>query len=183
MAIASSDILYKGSTTAGAAGNTTAQTVAGSNLGKYISTTTVTDAAANNLFPDLTGDENAASNIDYQCLFVWNNHATLTLQNAVLWCSAEVAGGTNTSIGLDTTAASAVGSASAQALTIANKNTAPAGVTFTLATTASSKGAGLSIGNLAPGTVKAIWVKRTATNSAALNNDGVTLRVEGDTAA
>jgi len=28
-----------------------------------------------------------------------------------------------------------------------------------------------------------VWVERTATDSAALSNDGVTLRVEGDTEA
>lgn len=180
MAIVATDVLIKGSTTAGSAGDSLAQAVAGSNLGKYMATTQVADATLNNAFPDLTGDENLASQVDYQCIFVHNNHATLTYQNVVVWLSAEVAGGVTCAIGLDTTAASAHGGASAQALTIANKNTAPAGVTFSAPTT---KATGLSIGNLTAGQVKAVWVRRTAANSAALNNDGVTLSFSGDTAA
>lgn len=179
MPIASTDILYKWSVGTGP-GNSTGAGAAGTSLGGFIATTQITDATLDNLFPDVTGDENAADNVDYQCFFVHNNHATLTLQNAVVWQSAEVAGGVNCAIGLDPTAISALASASAQAETIANKNTAPAGVTFASPTT---KAAGLAIGNLGPGQVKAIWVRRTATNSAALNNDGVTVRVEGDTAA
>jgi hypothetical protein len=181
MPIASSDILYKWSTTAGAAGNSTAAGAAGTSLGKYIATTQIVDATLNNLFPDITGDENAASNVDYQCIFVHNNHATLTLQNAVAWLSAEVAGGATVALATDNIAASAVGSASAQAAQIANKNTAPTGVSAFSAPT--TKATGLSLGSIGPGQVKAIWVRRTATNSAAQNNDGATLRVEGDTAA
>lgn len=180
MPIASTDILFKYSTTAGAAGNTTAG-AAGTSLGKYISTTPLVDATLDNLFPDITGDENAAGNVDYQCFFVHNNHATLTLQRAVVWVPAEVAGGANTAIALDNIGVTAVGSAAAQAATIANKNTAPTGVgAFS---TPATKAAGLSIGDIPPGSVAAIWVRRTATNSAAQNNDGVTIRVEGDTAA
>lgn len=179
MAIASTDILYKGSTTSGSAGNSVANGGAGTNLGKYASSGTLTDATLDNVFADLTGDQNAASQVDYQCIFVHNNHATLTLQNAVVWITTQVSGGADMAIGLDTTAVSAVGSATAQALTIASATTAPSGVTFSAPTT---KAGGLSIGNIAAGNVKAIWLRRTATNSSALANDGATLRVEGDTA-
>lgn len=181
MPIASSDVLIKGSTTAGAAGDSTAQTVAGANLGKYMSSTQVPDASSDNLFPDATGDENAASNVDYQCLFVHNAHASLTYQNVVVWMSAEVSGGANCAIAIDSTAASAHGGSSAQALQVANKNTAPAGpLSFSSPTT---KLTGLSLGSLTAGQCRAVWVRRTQTNSAALNNDGVTLSVSGDTAA
>ena len=98
MPIVSSDIVFRLSTTAGSAGNTTAGTPNGS-LGKYVSTTTITDATLNNLFDDISGDENAASTVDYRCVFVFNNHASLVLQSPVLWISAEVAGGANTAIG------------------------------------------------------------------------------------
>ena len=112
---------------------------------------------------------------------MFNNHASLVLQSPVLWISAEVAGGANTAIGWDTTAPSAVGSATAQALTVASETTAPAGVSFSAPTT---KASGLAMGdNLAAQNVKAYWVRRTATNSAAVNNDGVTVQVAGDTAA
>lgn len=180
MPIASTDILQKWSTTAGTAGNQNAAGAAGTSLGKYIATTQITDATLNNLFPDVTGDENAASNVDYQCVFVHNAHASLTLQSPVIYISAEVAGGVSAAIAVDSTAASALANASAQALTIANKNTAPASITFSSPTT---KATGLSLGNIANGQVKAFWIRRTAANTTAVNSDGVTVTVAGDTAA
>ncbi len=179
MPISSSDILRKYSVKTGSAGNTTAGTAAGS-LGKFISTTQITDATLNNLFDDVSGDENAALEAEFRAEFVHNNHASLTLQAPKVWISAEVAGGANVAIGIDTTAASAIGSASAQALEVANEDTAPTGVTFSSPTT---KAAGLDLADLAAGNCRAIWWRRTTTNSAALNNDGATVRVEGDSAA
>lgn len=179
MAISASDILIKYSVKTGAAGDSTAGTMAGS-LGKYVSTTQVS-AGANGMFDDISGDENAASTVDYRCVFVHNNHATLTLQNAVVWMSAETSGGANVAIAVDNIAASAKGSASAQADQIATETTAPTGAgAFSSPTT---KATGLALGNLAAGQVRAVWVRRTATNSAALDNDGFTLAVAGDTAA
>lgn len=179
MAITASDILFKFSVTSGSAGNSTAGTAAGS-LGKYVSTTAITDATLHNLFDVVTGDENAASEAEYRLIFVHNNHATLTWESVVVWLSAEVAGGAVAAISVDTTATSAKGSASDQAKTVADENTAPATQTFSAPTT---KGTGLSIGNLAPGEVHGIWIRRTAANTAALDSDGVTIRCEGDTAA
>lgn len=180
MPITAAELLYKGSSSGATSGNTTSNGGPNTNLGKYATAGTLTDATLNNLFADVTGDENAASNVDYQCLFLHNNNASITLQNAVAWISAETAGGANCAIGVDPTAPSAVGSATAQAVTIASKNTAPSGVTFSAPTT---KATGLSLGNIGAGQVKAIWIRRTATNSAAFNNDSVTVRVEGDTIA
>ena len=180
MAITSSDIKYRLATTAGSAGNSLSQGDPNASLGKYISTTDVANATLHALFDVVTGDENAASDVEYRCLFIYNSHGTLTLEGPKVWLSAETSGGCNAAIGIDTTAASAVGNGSAQALTIANEGTAPAGVSFSSPT---SKGAGLSLGDLAAGQVRAVWVRRTATDSAALNNDGVSVAVEGDTGA
>lgn len=178
MAITAADILFKYSVTA-AAGDTTAGAAATS-LGDQISTTQITDATLGNLFDDVSGDENAASDVEYRCYFVHNNHATLTWQNVVVWLSAEVAGGASAAISVDTTGITAKGSASAQAKSVVDEQTAPASQTFSSPTT---KGTGLSIGSIPPGSVAAIWVRRTAANTAAVNNDGVTIRCEGDTAA
>ena len=57
---------------------------------------------------------------------------------------------------------------------------APAGVTFSAPAT---KAAGLVIGDIPAGSAKAIWFRRTAANSAAIDNDGVTLNIAGDTTA
>ena len=180
MAITATDILFKLSVVA-AAGNTTAGTPTTS-LGDQISTTQITDAELNNLFDDVSGDENAASDVEYRCIFVDNAHATLTWQSVVAWLSAEVSGGANAAIAIDDLAASPIGQASAQADVIADESTAPgAGVgAFSSPTT---KATGLSVGNIAAGSCRAIWVKRTAANSAALDSDGVTIRCEGDTGA
>jgi hypothetical protein len=181
MPIASSDLLWKLSIKTGSAGNSAAQPDPNASLGKYISTTQITDNTLNNLFDDISGDENAASTVDYRCIFVHNNHGSLTLQAPKVWLSAEVSGGANIAIATDNTAASAIGSASAQADQIANETTAPSAVSaFSSPTT---KGTGLSLSDLPPGQCRAIWVRRTAANTAALNNDGVTLRIEGDTSA
>lgn len=178
-AIQSSEILFKFSTTAGAAGNSNTGTAAGS-LGKYISTTQITDNTLNNLFDDVSGAENAASDVEYRCIFVHNSNSANVLENAVVWLSAETAGGASIAIAIDDLAASAIGSASAQADQIADENTAP-GTGVGAFSSPTSKGAGLSLGNIANGNCRAIWIRRTAANSSALSNDSVTIRVEGDT--
>lgn len=180
MAIASGDILWKLATTSGSAGDSTAQGNANNSLGKYMSTTAWAGGVLHDLFDAISGAENAASEAEYRCVFIHNNHATLTYQAPFVWISAETAGGAAIAIGVDTTAESAKGSASAQALTIANEDTAPAGVTFTSPTT---KGAGIALSDIPAGHCRAIWVRRTASNSAAQNADGATLQIEGDTAA
>lgn len=177
MAIAATDMILRLSTTAGAAGDSTAQASPNSSLGKYASTT-VMGTALNSLFDDVSGAENAANTVDYRCVFVLNNHATLTAVGVTVYLQSEVAGGTSIALGVDTTAVSAKGSAGAQAVTVANELTAPAGVTFTAPTT---DGAGVVLGDIAPGQVRAFWVKRTAANTAALLADGGTLAFGFDT--
>lgn len=181
MPIASTDIVFRYSIAAGTAGNTLPTDGAGTSLGRYVSTSVLPSGGMNNLFPDITGDENAASNVDYQCVFVLNNHATLTLKSAKVWLASEVAGGATAAFAVDNIAASPLGTGTVQAAEIGGKDVAPTGVSgFSTATT---KAAGLALGDLAPGQVRAVWVRRTATNSPATASDGVTLRVEGDTAA
>lgn len=176
MPVASSDVLLKYSTKVGAAGNANAGTAAGS-LGKYISTTQITDATLNNLFDDISGTENAASTVDYRCIFVHNAHGSIQWQSVVAYLLSEVAGGANIAIGVDPTAATVIGSAPVQAVEVANETTAPAGVSFSSPVTS---GTGIALGNIDAGKCRAIWIRRTATVSAALNNDGVTLRFQGN---
>jgi len=179
MAIVPTDIVYRYSIKTGAAGDSTAS-AAGTSLGKYVSTT-VAPAGANGLFDDISGDENAASTVDYRCVFVLNNHATLALTGAVVYLSAEVGGGAVVAIATDNVAASAKASATAQADLIANETTAPTAVSaFSSPVT---KAAGLALGTINAGQVKAFWVRRSAANTVALNADGVTFAVVGDTAA
>jgi hypothetical protein len=180
MAIVAGDILWKLSLKTGSAGNSGAQPDPNASLGKYISTTAWAGGVLHDLFDRVSGDENAASEAEYRCVFIHNNHATLTWQGPVVWISAETAGGAAIAIGIDTTAASAIGASPAQALSVVDENTAPAGVTFSSPTT---KGTGLALSDIPAGQCRAIWIRRTAANNAAINNDGGTLQVEGDTAA
>jgi hypothetical protein len=180
MPIVTTDIVIRGSVTTGSAGDSTAQANPNLWLGKYVSTT-VFATGLNGQFDDISGAENAASTVDYRGLFVLNNHATLTAFNVVVYLSAEVAGGANIAIAIDNVAASAKGAAPAQAALIANETTAPSPVgAFSSPTTV---GTGLVIGDLTAGQVRCFWVRRTATNSAALDADGWTVGVGCDTGA
>jgi hypothetical protein len=174
VAITSADIKYRLSVTA-ATGDSSAGTAATS-LGDQVSTTAITTATLNNLFDDVSGAEAAAGDIEYRCIFVLNDHATLTLQAAQVTIASQTAGGGLIDIALDNIAVSAKGSASAQAAQIANESTSPGA-------SAGAFGAGpLAIGDMAPGQVKGIWLRRTVTAGAgALNPDGVILSVSGDT--
>ena len=177
-AITAAEIVFRYTTVAGSAGDSTAGTAAGS-LGKYVSSTAWAGGAANDLFDDISGAENAASTIDYRGIGILNNNASNALQNAVVYVSAETAGGASITIATDNIAASAKGSASAQMALIASETTAPSGVSaFSAPTTI---GTGLSLGNIPVANVKGIWIKRAAANTAALSNDGVTIAVTGDT--
>jgi hypothetical protein len=256
--ITSSDLKLKLSIKTGSAGNSQAQGDPNASLGKYISTTEITDATLDNLFDDVSGDENAAGTVEYRCLFVHNAHASLTLQSPKVWLSGKrcaaaastdkftfnshgfsdgeavrveaeysydtlpagvnnsttyyvvssttndfklsatqggsaidiTADGTATvrrfanctiALAIDNAAASAIGSASAQADSVANETTAPSAVgSFSSPTT---KATGLSLGNLPAGQCRAVWVRRTPLNVGARAVDGTLPRVEGDTAA
>lgn len=180
MAIQTSDVKVRLTTKSGSAGNTLAQTDPNQSLGRYVATTDWLGGTLHDLFAVVTGVANAALEVNYRCLMVYNSHATLTLQSAVIWLSAETSGGSNIALGVDPTAASAVGAAPAQALSIASETVAPAGVAFSSPTT---QGAGLSLGNIAPGQVKAFWVRRTNTNASALTPDAVTISISGDSDA
>lgn len=175
-AITTAEVLWKFSVAA-AAGNTTPGT-APTSLGDQISTTAWAGSVLNDLFDDVSGAENAASTVDYRCIFIHNSNASNPLEVPVAYLSAEVGGGAAIAIGVDPTAASVIASGSAQAVVVGNETTAPAGVAFSSPTTV---GAGIALGNIPAGQCKAIWIRRSAANTVALSGDGVTIAVTGDT--
>ena len=169
MPIVSSDLLYKLS---GGAANVSPN----ASLGGAMSTTQITSAQVGNLFDNVSGDESADGDVEYRCFFIHNNHGSLALQNAVV-CISQLtpSADSEVDIGLDPAGNDA------DATDIVDESTAPTGVTFSQPTT---KGAGLSIGTLAAGGRRAIWIRRTITAGAvAVNADNCIVRVEGDTAA
>lgn len=171
MPIISTDLVWRWSVAA-AAGDTTASSASAS-LGDQVASNGPTSGAANNFWDDVSSSEAAAGDVEYRCGFVLNNHGTLTHIGSVLSILSETAGGASIAIGADPTAASAKGSASAQAVTIANEQTAPAGVTFGTSPAA--------LGDIPAGFVKAFWVRRTVPAGAGLLADGAVLSVDGDT--
>lgn len=181
MPVVDTDVLVKLSIKTGSAGNSAAQPDPNASLGKFISTTQLSGTALNNLFDNISGAENAASTADYRIIFIHNAHATLTITNVGVYIASEVAGGASIALAVDNIAASAIGSSSAQATELATETTTPSGVgAFSSPTTA---GTALSIGTLTAGQCRAIAVRRTAANSAALDADGYTLGVVFDSPA
>lgn len=179
MPIVDTDILWKHSINTGP-GNSSAQSNPNDSLGGFMSSTQWAGGVLHDLFDVVIGDENAASDVEYRCVFVHNSHATLTLIAPKVWISAETAGGANGAIALDGTGVLSATSATAQAERVANENTAPAGESFSAPTT---KASGIAVPDIGPGQCIGIWLRRSATNSAAINNDGFTVRIEGDTQA
>jgi hypothetical protein len=175
--IADADIQFRLS---GGAGNSSAN----ASTGGVMSSTAWTGGTLHDLFDAISGDDNAASVTDYRCIYVRNNHATLTWgPNVKAWFSAVTAGGASLAIGLATQGVGN-GTSTGVASTIANENTAPApAVTFLTDTVATSKGAGLSLPDIPAQSAHAIWIRRVAANTAALSNDGATIQVQGDTPA
>lgn len=174
MPISSADIVFYLS---GGASNTDPDL----SLGGARSTTAITEAAQNNLFDDISTGESTAGDTEYRCFYVRNDNGAspgLTLSNAVVWLQSDTPNSdTSIEIGLGT---SAVGTATSEPTASPNdESTAPASVTFSAPTT---KAAGLSIGDMAAGEHKAIWVKRIVSASASSYfSDSCIIRVEGDT--
>ena len=176
MTILASNLQVRLSTAAGAAGDATASTPAGS-LGKYISTSLLADANLHNLFDAVTGAEAAAGMTDYRCLFVLNNHATETLLATSIWIESQTPEGADVFIGLDPAGITPKGQAGAQAATIASEGAAPAGVTFSGPT---SGGTALSVGDVPAGSCFAVWLRRrVAAGAKAMASDSLKLHVRG----
>lgn len=162
MAIVSSDIKYRLS---GGASNTNPA----ASLGGVKSSTD-----ASNYFDDVSSAEASAGDTEYRCVYVHNNHGTLTLIGAKIWIQANTpSSDTSVDIGLGSSAVNGTEQ------TVADEQTAPTGgVTFSAPT---SYAGGLSIGDIPAGQHKAVWVRRTINSAAAAYSDSFTLRVQGDT--
>ena len=168
MAIVATDIDFHLS---GGSGNTDVN----ASLGGVISTTQI-GASVHNLFDQVSGAESTAGDTEYRCMYVKNAHGSLTLQSAKIWITSNTpSAGTAVRIALGTSAVNGTEQ------TIGNESTAPTGVTWS---TAVDEANALSIGNIPFGEHKAIWIERVVSASAgAYNDDQVTIRCKGDTAA
>ena len=168
MPIISTDIQYRLS---GGAANSDPNAA----LGGAKSSTGV-GAGLHNLFDIVSSAESSSGDTEYRCVYVHNNHGSLTMQNSVIWIASNTPSA-------DTTIEIALGSSAINGTeqTIANESTAPTGVTFSAP---ASEGAALSIGDIPAGQHKAVWIKRIVNaGAAAYNDDSATIRVKCDTGA
>ncbi len=133
-----------------------------------------TALTANSLFDDVSGAEQQAGDIEYRCVYV-RNSGNVQATNMVVWLSGNTVDvDTQVAIGLGTSAVDGIEQ------TVANENTAPTTVTFSEPAT---EGTGLSIGTLAAGSSKAVWLRRTVNAGAGASNDQFTIATAFDTAA
>jgi len=154
----------------------------GNSLGKFLSTTQISNTPLNDLFLDITGAQNAGNQVDYQCIFILNNTSSgNSMLNTVVFMpsASDIAGGATIQYALDTHGVVTKTSGSQQAIVIANSTTAPAGIASWTSASATVAG-GLSVGSVAPNSCFAVWFKRTASNTLAVNNDGGALQVVFD---
>jgi len=145
-------------------------------LGGAISSVEIVDDTLNNLFASANSTEADAGSTKYRAFFVKNTHATLTYTDSVVYISSNTPSGTTgVAIAL---ADEAIGTSPIES--IANENTAPSGPTFS---TADGLGNALSIGDLAPGETKGIWVRWIIDADTAAVLDEMTIAFRGETEA
>lgn len=144
-------------------------------LGGAITATEIVGGVANNLFDDVASGEASSGDTEYRGFYVKNTHASIALTSSVIWID-----GLTSSPGTEFDIALAAEAVDVSMAAIANESTAPATVAFTRPTT---QGAGLSIGTLAAGSVKGVWIRRTVTAGASAASDSGSLRVDGNTTA
>ena len=166
--ITSTDILFLLS--GGAANSDT-----DASLGGVVSSTEIVDDTVNNLFALAGAAEADAGSVKYRGFFVKNDHATLTLTAPKIYISSNT---TSPTTAVTVALASETGSPMD---TIADEDTAPdPAVTFVTAVDFDN---GLSLGDLAPGEVKGVWVKWTVDASTDAIEDAMTFTVKGETEA
>ena len=143
------------------------------NLGGAIS---VSEVAPSTLFDAVSGDESAAGDDEYRCVYFKNTSANSGgYQNAVVWIETQTPGDDDISIAL------AGEGKNGTAETVVDEGTAPSGEVFTAPT---NKAGGLSLGTLAQNDYYPIWIKRhVPVGTTAYSGDSFVLKVEGDSTA
>jgi hypothetical protein len=150
----------------------------GNSLGKWMSTTQVSDVAAGDLFLDLSAAQNVALQVDYQCLFIANFTASLDyMRNPYVWMpsAAYTFGGAAIQLAADPIGPLPYGSALPQAQSISASTTAPAVAGWYGPSPVYNPG-GLLVPDIPPGYATAVWIQRTATNCPAITPQSLSLQ-------
>lgn len=178
MPISAADLELRFSTLSGGAGNT-APSGAGSSNGKYVSQTPMTTALVGNLFPAINGVENAALNVDYQCAFLVNKHASIAFEDVAFWIEESEGYNALIAIAADPLGPTDISYSGTQAASISDKDLAPSGVGPYNAPT--DEAGGIELGTIGPGQACPFWVRRTAVNSPPTTLERHRLRFKGKT--
>lgn len=141
-------------------------------LGGAMSDHEIVTNVSENLFGEVSLDESRDGLTDYRCFYVENTHVEDSLLQAAVFIEENTESpDTAITIGLDPAGMNA------NAQTIADRLTAPVGVTFL---DYPSSGNGLALGDLTPGDFISIWVKRVVSAGASTpTSDPFTLRLTG----
>jgi len=145
-------------------------------LGGARSSTEVTDNTVSNLFDTVDGTESLAGDTEYRCIYIYNNHGTLSMTNVRVYISSNTTSADDTwTIGLGTAAINATEQ------TVVDENTSPTGVTFSAPTTYAG---GLASADIPAGQHRSVWYKRVVNaGAAAIDANAISLKVDCDTAA
>lgn len=131
-------------------------------------------ATANSLFDNITSTEEAAGDVEYRGVYLYNA-GTVDAESVVAYLSANTPDA-------DTSIAIAVADEAVNVAmeTIANESTAPVGPAFSSPAT---EGAGIAIGTIPAGQARGLWVRRTVNAGAGASDDTFTIAAAFDTAA
>lgn len=178
MAISTDEVQFYLSCPSANAGYTGAG-IPGSSNGKYMSVTQISAQPLDDLFLDLTPQQNAAGQVDYQCLFIMNNTSTgYTMKNPYVWMPSIVytVGGANMEVGFDPIGSVPYQQTTVQAAFITSPTTPPPVTTYTGPTPNQNPG-GVLVPDIPPQYCVALWFQRTATNSSQVLPQSFSLQV------
>lgn len=145
-------------------------------LGGAKTATEVTSGLLSDIFAQTPSVEADAGKTEYACIYVQNTNGVDTGTAVKQWLLSNTPStDTEDTIGLGSSGAGGTEP------TIANKNTAPTGVTFSLA---ANEAGCLNIPDLGPGAFHAIWIKRvTSPGASGIAVDNSVIRTKMDTPA
>ena len=136
-------------------------------LGGAATSTELSATPMNNLFDDVTAGEASAGMTDYRAFDVYNESGSTVTGVEIYMSSETTSSDTQLDFGIE---GSPVGSTTA----IGNDGTAPSGVTFAHATSAST----LSLPDIPAGSYARVWVRRVVSSGAVnTSNDSGTIEV------
>lgn len=182
MPILSGDLKFKKSlhTVAAGVGNGNTHDLEVSSLGLGVGVDELTSGLLHDLFDAVPSSEALNGRSEYRCIYVVNEHASLTLFDAKVFISNNTAS-ENTEIEIAVDPVSLNGEDSTIALV---DEADSSGLLDSIAWgTYPTFASGLSLGNVAAGEQRAVWIKRTIQAGAAATADSATITMRGDTDA